>query len=214
MNSKELYIQMNEYEESLKQQGYKTIIGIDEVGRGPLAGSVVVAGVVLDKPIMGLKDSKKLSHKEINRLALEIKKHAKAYKIVEVRATTIDKIGIKKAVLNSMQKVVREINIECDYALIDFEKPKLKIDSLSLKKGDSRSNSIAAASIIAKQYRDQKMINLAQKYPEYGFESHVGYGTKKHIAAIKEFGPINGVHRMTFEPIKSKLNLDKNDIIA
>lgn len=199
------YIQMNRYEDEYHKLGYNNIIGIDEVGRGPLAGSVVVAGVVLDKPIYGLDDSKKLSHKKIEELAKIIKQEAIAYKIVEVRATTIEKIGIKKAVLKSMQRVVNEIECEVDFALIDFEKPKLKIDSLSMKKGDSNSNSIAAASIIAKDFRDRKMIKLSKKYPNYGFETNVGYGTKKHLEAIEKYGIIKGVHRRNFEPIKSKV---------
>lgn len=207
MKLDELYAEMNKYEEEHVKKGYKNIIGIDEVGRGPIAGSVVVAGVVLDKQILGLRDSKKLSKKKIKELAVEIKQYAKAYKIVEVRASTIDKIGIKAAVIKSMQKVVKEIDCDVDFALIDFEKPPLNIDSLSLKKGDNVSNSIAAASIIAKDFRDRKMEMIGKKYPNYGFENHVGYGTKKHIDAIKENGIIKGIHRESFEPIKSKLDL-------
>ncbi len=199
------YKLMNKYENELKIKGYKNIIGIDEVGRGPLAGSVVVAGVILDKKILGLDDSKKINKKKIHEMANLIKNEARAYKIVEVRATTIDKIGIKKAVILAMKKVVKNIGNDVDYALIDFEKPKLKIPSNSLIKGDTKSNSIAAASIIAKDFRDQKMFKMAKKYPLYGFETHVGYGTKKHILAIKEYGIIKGVHRTSFEPIKSRL---------
>ncbi len=206
---KKLYIEMNQYEDKYHSEGYENIIGIDEVGRGPIAGSVVVAGVILDKEILGLRDSKKLSRKRVIEMADIIKKEAKAYKIVEVRASTIDKIGIKKAVLSSMTKVAKEIDVKPDFALIDFEKPSLPIDSFSMKKGDNVSNSIAAASIIAKDFRDSKMEKLAKKHSEYGFDTHVGYGTKKHIEAIKKHGIIKGVHRESFEPIKSKLNLNQ-----
>ncbi len=206
MNFEQLYKEMNQYEEKYQAEGYQTIIGIDEVGRGPLAGSLVVAGVILDKEILGLRDSKKLSKKKVAELSAIIKKEARAYKIVEVRATTIDKVGIKKCVHDAMKKVIKEIEVTPDFALIDFEKPTLKIPSESMKKGDNVSNSIAAASIIAKDFRDTKMEKIGKKYPEYGFESHVGYGTKKHVEALKKYGPIKGVHRYTFEPIKSKLD--------
>lgn len=201
------YVQMNMLEEEYKARGYNYIVGIDEVGRGPIAGSLVVAGVILSQEpsnkILGLDDSKKLSKKKIEELSIEIKEKAIAYKIVEVRVSTIEKIGIKPAVLNAMKKVCSTIHPSVDFALIDFEKPDLKIDSLSIKKGDSTSNSIAAASIIAKQFRDKKMVNVHKKYPEYGFDTNVGYGTKKHLIAIDNYGIINNVHRKNFEPIKS-----------
>jgi ribonuclease HII len=205
---KEQYKIMNQYEEEALKKGYKRIVGIDEVGRGPMAGPVVVAGFILKEPIYGLADSKKLTKKRINELAKEIKEKALAYKIIEYSPLEIDEIGMKKCVMKAMERVPLEIDIKPDYALIDYEKPNLEIDSLSLTKGDTLSNSIAAASIIAKQYRDQIMEELGKEYPNYGFENHVGYITKKHKEAVIEYGPIKGVHRFSYKPIQALEDLD------
>ena len=200
---KDKYIRMNSYETKYKKLGFLRICGIDEVGRGPLAGPVVIAGCILEEEILGLDDSKKLSHKKIEELSKIIKEKAVSYTIVTLRVSSIEKYGIKGAVIKGMQKCVK--NLEADFALIDYEKPKLKIESDSFTKGDSKSNSIAAASILAKHHRDSYMIKLGKKYPQYGFETHVGYGTKKHLDAIYKYGIINGVHRKNFKPISTML---------
>jgi ribonuclease HII len=205
MNDKliEKYETMNMFETKYKELGFLRICGVDEVGRGPLAGPVTIAACILLEPIYGLDDSKKLSFKRIEELSYEIKQKALAYSITSVSVSSIEKYGIKGAVHLGMQRVVK--NVEADFALIDFEKPKLKIPSDSFTKGDSRSNSIAASSILAKFHRDSYMIKLGKKNPEYGFETHVGYGTKKHIEAIEKYGIIDKVHRKNFKPVSTML---------
>lgn len=200
-----LYLEKNKYEQALYDRGYERIVGVDEVGRGPLAGSVTIGAVILDpeKPIYGLKDSKKLSAAKIEVLAAEIKDKAIAYAIVSATPQTIDKIGIATAIHKCMRTAVRKLDPCPDYVLIDHEYLAFRgIESQAITKGDDNSNSIAAASIIAKHHRDQMMIKLGKKYPEYGFESHVGYGTKQHRQAIEAKGPIPGVHRYSFKPIR------------
>ncbi len=203
VNLVEKYQVMNKYEEQAKQKNFQKIAGIDEVGRGPLAGSLVVAGVILDKPIYGLDDSKKLTSKKIALLSQEIKEKADKYVIVEVRVTTIERLGIKKAVHFGMKKVIKKL--DCDYALIDYEQVNTKVPSLAIIRGDSNSNSIAAASIIAKHFRDEKMKKIHLKYPNYGFNTHVGYGTKNHMEAIEKYGILEGIHRKNFKPISTML---------
>ncbi len=200
-----LYLEKNKYEQQLLDEGYEYIAGVDEVGRGPLAGVVTIGAVILDpnNPVYGLKDSKKLSSKQIELLATEIKQKAIAYAIVSATPQTIDKIGIGHAIHKCMRGAIYKLGVTPDYILIDHEHLAFRsIESKAITKGDDNSNSIAAASIIAKHYRDQKMIKLGVEYPQYGFESHVGYGTKKHREAIAEFGPIEKVHRYSFKPIR------------
>lgn len=177
------------------------IIGIDEVGRGPLAGSLVVCGVILNDTIDGLCDSKKLNAKKINELNNQILKQAKTIYIEVVDVKTIDGLGIKKAVLKAMENIVRKT--ETKVCLLDFEQVKVegKI-TISITKGDEKMDAISAASIVAKHYRDKQLIKLDNKYPNYGFKNHVGYGTKAHMEAIKSYGIIDGVHRLSYKPIK------------
>lgn len=199
------YRQKNKYEQQLLDQGYQFIAGVDEVGRGPLAGPVTIGAVILDpdNPILGLKDSKKLSHQKIEQLTAEIEAKALAYAVVSATPETIDKIGIRNAVHQCMRKSISKLAVKPDYILIDHEKLEFRnAQSMAITKGDDNSNSIAAASIIAKCYRDRKMAKLGEKFPEYGFEQHVGYGTKKHREAIASHGPIPKVHRYSFKPIR------------
>ncbi len=199
------YKQKNKYEQQLLDQGYQFIAGVDEVGRGPLAGPVTIGAVILDpdKPIFGLKDSKKLSHQKIEQLTTEIEEKALAYAVVSATPETIDKIGIRNAVHQCMRKSISKLAIKPDYILIDHERLEFRnAQSMAITKGDDNSNSIAAASIIAKCYRDRKMAKLGEKYPEYGFEQHVGYGTKMHREAIANHGPLPKVHRYSFKPIR------------
>lgn len=200
---------MNFFEEEAYKEGKSFILGIDEVGRGPLAGDVTVAGVILDKDnlIKGLNDSKKLSEKKRNLLAKEIKEKAVIYDIVSIDAPTIDEIGISNAIRKAVYILIDNISkkVKIDKILIDYMKIELEIEHEILKKGDSRSNSIAAASIIAKVNRDAKMVEISSKYADYGFDKNKGYGTKTHIEAIKKYGIIKGIHRISFEPIKTFL---------
>lgn len=205
LTNKQLFIEKNKYEQKYLDDGHKFICGIDEVGRGPLAGPVTVAAVILDpnKPIYGLKDSKKLSKKKIGELAKEIKTNAISYSIVSATPQTIDKIGIAKSIDSCMRKCVYKLEVKPTIIFTDFLNVKFKnSESVAIVKGDDNSNSIAAASIIAKDFRDRKMETLGKQYPEYKFENHVGYGTKVHLAAIEEFGPIEGIHRYSFKPIR------------
>ncbi len=200
--NQERFIRMNFEEETLNEQGYKFVAGVDEVGRGPLAGPAVVAAVILGtEPIYGLNDSKKISKKQMPVLAAEIKKKAVSYAIKEITVHSIDKYGIRNAILKGMQEVVRKLDVKADYVLVDYEQINTRIPSHAITKGDANVNCIAAASIIAKDYRDQKMIKLSKKYPEYDLDKNVGYGTKAHIAALNEHGYIRGIHRTSFKPV-------------
>ncbi len=202
---------MQQKENELHHQGFVNIAGVDEVGRGPLAGPVVVAAVVLsDEPIYGLNDSKKINKKNIKLLADEIKDKAKSYAIVEISVKMIDKHGIRKSILKAMNKAIYKLDVEVDYVLSDYEPVPIRKKNEAITKGDANVNAIAAASIIAKDYRDQKMIKLAKKYPGYDLENNVGYGTKKHLEGLKQFGYIEGLHRTTFKPISLMLE-DKNE---
>lgn len=188
------------YENELKEQGYKLIAGVDEVGRGPLAGPVVCAAVVmpLDENFLidGIDDSKKVSEKKRKILAEEIKKRAVSYKICQVEADVIDELNILNATIKCMQDAVKGLE-RCDSVIVDAVKTEFCVPSLSVIKGDAKSYNVGAASIIAKVYRDTLMERYALEYPEYGFEKHKGYGTKAHIDAIKKYGPCP-IHRKTF----------------
>ena len=188
-----------QYERSIAQKGYKYICGIDEAGRGPLAGAVWTAAVVLplDFEIDGLNDSKKLTEKKREELFDIITKNAVFYSIEKVEAQVIDKINILNATMLAMKKACEKLD-KCDYALIDGNKlPELNIPCEFIIKGDSKSPSIAAASILAKVSRDREMLEMAKIYPEYNFEKHKGYGTKLHYEKLEEFGACK-IHRQTF----------------
>lgn len=197
-------IEMYEYENDLFQKGYYYVAGCDEAGRGPLAGPVVAAAVILDRDyeIKGLNDSKKLTDKKRRLLYKEIIEHAKSYAITFIDVFVIDEINILEAARKAMIDSIKDLNIVPDFIITDAMKIPYE-NSLDIIKGDALSATIAAASILAKVTRDDYMIELDKKYPLYGFKSHKGYGTKRHIEAIKNYGIINGVHRLTFEPIKS-----------
>ncbi len=205
------YHRMQIRENELKTQGYINIAGVDEVGRGPLAGPVVVAAVVLDEPIYGLNDSKKISKKQMPILANEIKQKAKGYAIVEVSVKMIDKHGIRQAILKAMNRAIYKIDLNVDYVLSDYEPVPIRIKNEAITKGDANINAIAAASIIAKDYRDQKMIKLAKKYPGYDLENNVGYGTKKHLKGLELYGFIEGLHRKSFNPVKKMIENENSE---
>ncbi len=188
------------YEKQELEKGNKIIAGMDEVGRGPLAGPVCVCCVImpLDDIIEGIDDSKKLSEKKRNLLAEEIKKKAISYSIEMIDEKIIDKINILEATKQCMKNAVEKMNIKPDVVLVDAIKSlDVDVKVRGIIHGDAVSYNIGAASILAKVTRDNFMINLSKKYPEYGFEKHKGYGTKLHIEAIKTHG-VTDVHRKSF----------------
>ncbi len=187
---------------------FSRIAGVDEVGRGCLAGPVVVAAVILDpnRPIKGLRDSKKLSAKKREELAQEIKEKALAWSVAAMGPEVIDKINILQATLEAMKAAVEKLPVEPDFVQVDGNKlPKWKWLSEAIVKGDDKVEWISAASIIAKTTRDAYMCKIAKLYPQYGFEHHVGYGTAEHIKALKAYGP-TPIHRKTFAPVREVIN--------
>lgn len=191
-----------QYERALIAQGNTYIAGVDEVGRGPLAGPVVCACVVmpLDEPsiIVGVDDSKKLSAKKREALAEKIKATALAYKIIEIDEKTIDEINILQATRLGMKRAIEELTVTPDTVLTDGNMIlDIKVPQQSIVNGDALSYSIGCASIIAKVHRDAMMDEYAKEYPYYGFEKNKGYGTAEHIRGIKEQG-ICPIHRKTF----------------
>lgn len=200
-------MKMYDFENDLIEKGYKLIAGCDEVGRGPLAGPVVAAAVILDDTVIisGLNDSKKLSEKKREALNIEIKKKAIAYAIVYIFEDEIDRINIYQASKKAMIEAIKKLAIQPDFILSDAMKlPELDIPFLSIIKGDTLSASIAAASIIAKVERDRYMVELGAKYPEYGFEQNKGYPTKQHLQALSTKGVLP-VHRKTYKPVMDQL---------
>ena len=188
-----------EYERKYLNNGLKLIAGVDEVGRGPLAGPVVCCAVImpLDDLIEGVTDSKKLTEKKREKLFDVIKNKAVAYSIYEVSEREIDEINILNAVKLCMTKAVETLKVKPDITLVDGVDTHLPINAEYIVKGDMKSYTIGCASILAKVYRDRLMVEYAKEYPEYGFEKHKGYGTKTHIDTIKEIGPCK-LHRKTF----------------
>lgn len=193
-------VNMWEIENGLFRQGYKVICGVDEAGRGPLAGPVCAAAVILPEnlEIPGLTDSKKLTDKKRRELFPLIQEKAIAYGIGLASEKEIDEINILQATFLAMQRALDQLNVRPDLVLIDGNREKdFGIPVKTVVKGDSLSANIAAASILAKVTRDNLMTEYAVTYPPYGFEIHKGYGTKAHYAALTEFGACE-IHRMTF----------------
>ena len=193
-------VNMWEIENLNFENGVKIICGVDEAGRGPLAGPVCAAAVILppNAEIPGLNDSKKLSDKKRRELFPIIKEQAVAYGIGIATEAEIDEINILQATFLAMERAIGQLSVQPDLALIDGNREKdFGIPVQTVVKGDSLSASIAAASVLAKVTRDDLMLELAKDYPEYGFEIHKGYGTKAHYAALTEHGP-SPIHRMTF----------------
>lgn len=189
----------------------KIIAGVDEVGRGPLAGDVVAAAVILDpkKPILGLMDSKKLSEKKRELLAAEIYKSATAVAIGRASVFEIDEINILKASLLAMKRAVDGLMIAPELCLIDGNKipPGLPCLAEAIVKGDTKIAAISAASIVAKVQRDSEMADLDALFPNYGFKRHKGYGTKEHLAALKQYGVLDQ-HRRSFAPVRRQLQTE------
>ena len=198
------------YEKELFEKGIKYIGGVDEVGRGPLIGPVVAACVVLplDFKLDGLTDSKKISEKKREEYYEYIINNCLAYAVGECSPKEIDELNILEATKVAMKKAIDKVNkqIKLDYVLIDGNmKFDFEYPYKSIVKGDFYSISISAASVIAKVYRDRILIDLDKKYPMYGYKSHKGYPTKKHLEAIKKYGLIDG-YRLTYGPVKEVLD--------
>lgn len=182
---------------------FDLIAGVDEVGRGPLVGAVVTAAVILDPnhPIEGLNDSKKLSEKRRESLAIEIKQKALAWSLGRAEPQEIDEINILNATMLAMQRAVHNLSIKPQFILVDGNRsPDFNIPSQALIKGDGLVAEISAASILAKVARDHEMIELDKQFPEYGFAKHKGYPTKLHFEKLSEFG-VTPLHRRSFAPV-------------
>ena len=203
---------MLDFEEQFYNEKIKVIVGVDEAGRGPLCGPVVAAACILPHTYINEKinDSKKLSEKKREQLYDEIINNALSYGVGIVDSKRIDEINIYEATKEAMHLAISQLKVDYDLILTDAMKLKdEKVDVIDIIKGDAKCQCIAAASIIAKVTRDRILFDMDQKHPEYGFKSHKGYGTKKHVEAIKEHGIIDGFYRETYEPIKSLLLEEK-----
>ena len=197
------FAKMSVYERSLLQEGFAWIAGVDEAGRGPLAGPVFAAACILPKGLVlpSLNDSKQLSEKQ--REFLFNKLQGSMFGIGEASVEEIDQINILQATFLAMQRAVKALTKTPDYILVDGNcAPDFGIATKTIVEGDALSVSIAAASVLAKVSRDRRMRELAQKWPEYGFEQHKGYGTEKHLAMLEKWGPCP-IHRRSFAPVKA-----------
>lgn len=206
MKKEKQQIDWLKYENEFRNKGYKYICGVDEAGRGPLAGPVCAAAVILppDTIIEGVNDSKKLSEKKREELFDVVTGTALSYCIAFGSVEEIEEHNILATTMNTMKRAVEGLSMTADFAMIDGNKlPPLDIPCEYIIKGDANSMSIAAASILAKVSRDRLMLEYANKYPQYGFEKHKGYGTKAHTDAILLYGP-SPIHRMSF--LKKLLN--------
>ena len=195
------------FEGRARSRGYRAVAGIDEAGRGPLAGPVVAAAVILPEhfELSGLNDSKKLSEKERDRLFPLIRAQALAIGVGFASPAEIDAVNILQATLRGMCLAVQRLQQPADFLLIDGITPvPLPIPQQTLKQGDSRSLSIAAASVIAKVVRDRVMVGYDRQFPGYGFARHKGYGSREHLAAIARLGP-SPLHRRTFGGVREHL---------
>ena len=191
-------IDLLKYEKELYDNGINLIAGVDEVGRGPLIGPVVAAAVILPK------NSKKLSEKKRDKFYEIIKRDAISIGIGFMDEKVIDDVNIYEATKLAMKEAINNLDINPEHILIDAMPLELSIPTTSIIKGDAKSESIAAASVIAKVTRDKMMYDLDKEYPMYGFKNHKGYPTKKHIDALKEYGLIDG-YRKTYQPIKDMI---------
>ena len=190
-----------EFEKAAVNSGFSCICGVDEAGRGPLAGPVCAAAVILPEGavIEGLDDSKKLTEKKRERLYDVIKETAVAYSVAYGTLEEIETVNILEATYLAMNRAIEGLNVKPDFALIDGNRVprRIKIPCETIVKGDSKSMSVAAASVLAKVTRDRLMLEYDKKYPEYNFKKHKGYGTKEHTELIKQYGPCE-IHRLSF----------------
>lgn len=185
------------------QTEFHYIAGVDEAGRGPLAGHVTAAAVILNpkKPIEGLADSKKLTEKKRESLFTLIQENALAWAIARAEVEEINRINILQATFLAMQRAVASLKILPNLVLVDGNRsPKFSCEARTIIKGDQSEPAISAASILAKVTRDREMLLLHEQFPQYGFEKHKGYGTKEHLAALEKYGPC-AIHRRFYEPV-------------
>lgn len=199
---------LQKYEDELYAQGHNYIAGVDEAGRGPLAGPVVAGAVILPKEarIIGINDSKKLSPEKREELAAEIKEKALAWSVGVLDTDFIDTFNILQASLKAMFVAINNLRTSPNYILVDAVTiPHIQIPQIPIIGGDGLSISIAAASIIAKTTRDEMMLELHERYPEYGFDKHKGYGTAEHYIALRKYGPCP-IHRISFNLVKESRN--------
>lgn len=198
------FIQMSRYEEELYDKGLTLVAGVDEVGRGPIAGPVVASAVMLpqDFYLLGLNDSKQLSEKKRDEFFEIILEQAITYGIGIVGAAEIDLMNIHQASLEAMRRAVEQLMVPPEHLLVDAMKiPSVDYPQTAIVKGDAKSISIAASSVVAKVTRDRIMKDLAVEFPNYGFDKNMGYGTKEHLDALKSFGA-TPYHRLSFSPVK------------
>jgi ribonuclease HII len=198
---------MWKYEKQLWANGSMTIAGVDEAGRGPLAGPVVAAAVILpeDFDVTGLNDSKQVTVTERDRLRKHIEQHAIGIGVGVVDVDYIDQFNILQATFHAMRLAILELTVKPDHLLLDAVRlPQVTIPQMSLIKGDSLSHSIAAASIIAKTTRDNWMMEIHKKYPQYGFDQHMGYGVPTHLKMLNKYGPCP-IHRRSFAPVRAAI---------
>lgn len=195
------------FNDVILEESADLIAGVDEAGRGPLAGPVVAAAVILDpmRPIQGLRDSKKLTEEQRERLAPLIRERALDWSVAHATVEEIDELNILQATMLAMKRAVAGLTVRPNLVLVDGNRvPHLDIAVNAIVGGDDKIASISAASIIAKTTRDQWLVELDQRYPEYGFARHKGYGTPEHIAALRKYGPLPE-HRKTFAPVRQIL---------
>ena len=201
---------MLEYENNLYKEGVTLIAGVDEVGRGPLIGPVVACACILPVNFYhkDIKDSKKLNEKKREEMYKIIKENAISIGLGIVSEKVIDEVNIYEATKIAMKEAIKNLNITPEHVLIDAMKLELNIPSTSIIKGDAKSESIAAASIIAKVTRDHMLDEMDKEYPMYDLKNNKGYGTKKHLEALQTYGPCK-YHRVSYSPVRNALN-EKN----
>jgi len=198
-------------EASLRSAGFRLIAGVDEAGRGAYAGPIVMAAVILnpDNPLKEVGDSKSFSERKRASLAQAIKERSLAYSIIAIEAEEIDENGLQPSNIGGMRRAITALTVEPDYIITDgYQVEGLEIPAIAMWRGDNFSETVGAASILAKNYRDEVMIKWGERYPEYGFAEHKGYGTAEHVAALEKFGVLP-IHRKSFAPIARLLTTDQ-----
>lgn len=201
------------FNDAMLEESADLIAGVDEAGRGPLAGPVVAAAVILDpmRPIDGLRDSKKLTEASRERLAAEIKERALDWSVTHATVEEIDELNILQATMLAMKRAISGLTVRPSLVLVDGNRvPRIDLPVNAIIQGDDKIAAISAASIIAKTTRDHWLVELDERYPEYGFAKHKGYGTKEHLEALAKYGPLP-VHRKSFGPVKQAIELRRGE---
>lgn len=201
------------FNDAMLEESADLIAGVDEAGRGPLAGPVVAAAVILDpmRPIDGLRDSKKLTEASRERLAAEIKERALDWSVAHATVEEIDELNILHATMLAMKRAISGLTVRPSLVLVDGNRvPRIDLPVNAIIQGDDKIAAISAASIIAKTTRDHWLEELDERYPEYGFAKHKGYGTKEHLEALAKYGPLP-VHRKSFGPVKQAIELRRGE---